>query len=260
MATAGAVSAYASSTIRGCRREHGRSGAARRPHPTTIPWGCRGWRNRPVAPLPSGRGQQGLGVLAVARVRHTHPPPAEAVDVIVERGIRAGRVTAAWPTAPPSCARRAPEQGVDAAIERRCCPARCRDGARWPPLRSCISGSPYIHDCAAAAHPSMARGDGPARFRSRRCARAVAAPRIRSWASGPTKGTVAGRPAIRGAKRGLGMEVKCRHGHLLGMSSRWRRSPSRLQRTTLPGVMTPPRDWETSKDPEPRAPEPSRCR
>ena len=63
-----------------------------------------------------GRGQQGLGVLAIARVRHTHPPPAEAVDVIVERGIRAGR-------GDDSLARlhrhahREPEQGVDAAID-----------------------------------------------------------------------------------------------------------------------------------------------
>ena len=75
-------------------------------------------------------------------------------------------------------------------------------------LRSCISGSPYIHDCAAAAPSPRRPGDGPNTLSFAPMRARNGRPRIRSWASGPTKGTVAGRPAISGAKRGLGMEVR----------------------------------------------------
>src|SRR5262245_32166974 len=75
-------------------------------------------------------------------------------------------------------------------------------------LRSWISGSPYIHDSAAAAHiAATARGEGPntlslAPMRARK-----GRLRMRSWASGPRKGTVAGNPSISGVKRGLGLDM-----------------------------------------------------
>jgi hypothetical protein len=106
-------------------------------------------------------------------------------------------------------------------------------------LRSCISGSPYIHDCAAAAHiASMARGDGPNTLSFAPMRARNGRPRMRSWASGPTKGTVAGRPAISGAKRGLRMEVRM-SGTGISSSDRARDGGDRRRG----GQRTTPRAW-----------------
>ena len=69
-------------------------------------------------------------------------------------------------------------------------------------FRSCISGSPYFQTSAAAsAMAATAFGDGPKTLSFAPIRATNGRPMARSCVSGPTKGTVAGRPAASGVRR-----------------------------------------------------------
>ena len=170
--------------------------------------------------LLSGRGQQGLGVLAVARVRHAHPPPAEAVDVIVERGIRAGRGDDRLARL-HGHAHREPEQGVDAAVDG--------DVARRDAVMARDGRLELVH-LGVAVHPRLRGGrahrlDGPRRRPEhalvRADARAERPPAHPLLGLGPDEGHGRGKAGDQGSEARAGHGgPNVGNGHLLRSKSR----------------------------------------
>ena len=87
-------------------------------------------------------------------------------------------------------------------------PAETPSSAASACFSSWFSGSPYFHTSAAAAcSAATAFGDGPKPFSLAPMRARNALPRVRSSASGPTKGTVAGSEAARGVRAGRAVMV-----------------------------------------------------
>jgi hypothetical protein len=142
-------------------------------------------------------GEERLGVLGVVAVGDRVQGSAEARDVEIEC-----RVGAEGGDDRVAGAHEHPDEIAEETVDTF--PTTIFSGATpwWAARaarRSWFSGSPYFHTSAAAAcMASMAFGEGPKTLSFAPMRARKGWPRLRSCASGPTKGTLAGREATRG--------------------------------------------------------------